>query len=387
MDKNKKFEFVFLPDKPEEKKFSSIEELRQWREKEREYWKWLGKVPSNKISAVSAIRNKTDKLFKPIDELLNREEGQIVVYAKQTQDIVNTFLHHNRMIYSYSPEAKFLDNMDKKIMVHTASALLGNQPDPNSEGSFEGSFLAYSFMHGYVRRDEAESLSVKEHLKEWQKLLDTSKNDFATQKAEISELLQKYSDDFEEQKEKSLQLREQRQEEFDDLVDSSKSELGNIEITYNKKLALQSSVTYWEEKGEHHKRFSVLFSVISLLVAVIISVLFYLEIKNIVGVDQKLLDLPVWKVSLVILTAVIGIWTLRIFVRLLLSNLHLMTDAQERRTMLMTYLALLREGHGPTENQKELILQTLFRPSATGIVKDDGMPSVMAKWINTITNQ
>ena len=321
-----------------------------------------------------------------MDSLLSRNEDDIFVYAEQIQGQVNTFLYHNRMIYSYSAEAKFLKTLDDKIAAHAASALLGNQPPPDSEGSFEGAFLAYAFMHSYVKRSKAESLSVKEHLGEWQKLLDTSKDNFAAQKTEIGDLLQKYSQDFEEQKENSLQLREDGQKELDELFNRSKTELVNIENTYDKKLALQSSVKYWEDKGEQHKRLSIIFACMSVIVAVIVSVLFFVEIKNVVGVEQKILDLPVWKVSLVILTAVIGVWVLRILVRILLSHVHLTADATERRTMLMTYLALLREGHGPVDDQKELILQTLFRPSSTGIVKDDGMPSVMAKWINTVTN-
>jgi hypothetical protein len=89
---------------------------------------------------------------------------------------------------------------------------------------------------------------------------------------------------------------------------------------------------------------------------------------------------------MLLLPAVIGVWAIRVLVRLLLSNLHLEAEAVERRTMLLTYLALLRRGQGPSEQQRELILQTLFRPSATGIVKDDALPPIVAKWLNIITS-
>ena len=72
--------------------------------------------------------------------------------------------------------------------------------------------------------------------------------------------------------------------------------------------------------------------------------------------------------------AVLGVWLARIIVRIFLSHLHLETDAKERVTMIQTYLALLREEHALKENERQVILQTLFRPSATGIVKDDGIP-------------
>jgi hypothetical protein len=43
-------------------------------------------------------------------------------------------------------------------------------------------------------------------------------------------------------------------------------------------------------------------------------------------------------------------------------------------------------GKRPSEQQRELILQILFRPSATGIVKDDASPPIIAKWLNMITS-
>jgi hypothetical protein len=58
-----------------------------------------------------------------------------------------------------------------------------------------------------------------------------------------------------------------------------------------------------------------------------------------------------------------------------MSNVHLRTDAEERVTMANTYLSFLRnEADALNEDSRRLILDALFRSSATGIVKDDGMP-------------
>lgn len=118
------------------------------------------------------------------------------------------------------------------------------------------------------------------------------------------------------------------------------------------------------------------------MVALLVGVETFLAI----GPLQKLSDLPIWKAAMLLLTAVVGVWAIRILVRLLLSNLHLQSEAVERRTMLLTYLALLRHGQGPSEQQRELILQILFRLSATGIIKDDALPPIVAKWLSTITS-
>jgi Family of unknown function (DUF6161) len=57
-----------------------------------------------------------------------------------------------------------------------------------------------------------------------------------------------------------------------------------------------------------------------------------------------------------------------------LSHLHLSTDAAERVVMVKTYLSLLEGDHLSGDEDRQLILQALFRPASDGIVKDEGLP-------------
>ncbi|HDV5807106.1 TPA: hypothetical protein RJD87_002938, partial [Legionella pneumophila] len=84
------------------------------------------------------------------------------------------------------------------------------------------------------------------------------------------------------------------------------------------------------------------------------------------------LNVPLWKLGIMIGISSFGVWITRLFAKIFIANLHLKTDADERVTMIQTYLALLREGNGPQNDERQLILQTLFRPSTTGFIKDDG---------------
>ena len=82
---------------------------------------------------------------------------------------------------------------------------------------------------------------------------------------------------------------------------------------------------------------------------------------------------PLLFVGLGLVATTFFIWIMRILVRLYLSELHLGIDARERETMLLTYLALTNEGKvEPTD--RALVLAPLFRPTADGVVKDDGAP-------------
>ena len=63
-------------------------------------------------------------------------------------------------------------------------------------------------------------------------------------------------------------------------------------------------------------------------------------------------------------------WFLRLQIKIFLSERHLALDARERRAFAETYLALLKGGHATTEHET-VILQSLFRPTQDGIIKDD----------------
>ena len=73
----------------------------------------------------------------------------------------------------------------------------------------------------------------------------------------------------------------------------------------------------------------------------------------------------------------IAFWIGRILLRMYLSGHHLATDAEERRTMIMTFLALAK-SKSVQDADRNLILTALFRPGSDGIVKDDAAPEVSA---------
>ena len=75
------------------------------------------------------------------------------------------------------------------------------------------------------------------------------------------------------------------------------------------------------------------------------------------------------------LIGLFAVWGVRLVVRMFLSNMHLMTDAAERVVMVKTYLSLLEGDRLSSAEDRQLILQALFRPASDGIVKDEGIPA------------
>ena len=79
-------------------------------------------------------------------------------------------------------------------------------------------------------------------------------------------------------------------------------------------------------------------------------------------------------IAIVLAAGVFSVWAVRLCVQLFLSNVHLLTDASERVVMAKTYLSMLRKPGSIKDEDRAVILHALFRPAATGVVKDDGIP-------------
>jgi hypothetical protein len=127
------------------------------------------------------------------------------------------------------------------------------------------------------------------------------------------------------------------------------------------------------------KGFAIALGIVTCVVIVTIILFSYLTL------DAPLKDIHLSKIFTAAALTTFGIWLTKILANIFMSHLHLATDAQERRTMIHTYLALTRKGHGPKEEDRQLILQTLFRPSSTDMVKNDQGPTQLVDMINRLS--
>jgi len=163
-------------------------------------------------------------------------------------------------------------------------------------------------------------------------------------------------------------------------IEAGKKKLTDIAEAYNAHMALAAPVTYWESQGKGHNTqvrwligATIIWAVVALagLYGSFYGLLTGTETFTIAGVPLP--KVPLWHAAFILILLTFVLWSMRILVRILLSRIHLATGAGERVVMAKTYLALLRDGAGPKDADRQLILQTLFRPSVTGVVHDDAM--------------
>lgn len=228
------------------------------------------------------------------------------------------------------------------------------------------------------------------------------------------EKLQKNEEQLDALKENLLEIIEQSKNAKNEYLSAKEAAVNDTK--------LKASVTYWKEKQKKHKIQFFIYGAISiLLIVALIITLNYLisnhnsnEIFNEKNTTKTLqivksnhsdknLSMPTalkskiqdnkqtknndlnnpltyfhfigWY-ALIIFGSSSALWVIRIVVKISLSNLHLSEDAHERVVMIYTYLAFIEQGNGLEENDKQVILSSLFRPSNIGIIKDESSISV-----------
>jgi len=159
-----------------------------------------------------------------------------------------------------------------------------------------------------------------------------------------------------------------------DLVEGSREQMASIERSYEDKLALAAPVTYWGSRRGIHLKLAGVFGAVFLLALGLGGWALYEALGLLMPEPVSADRIPIGKIAESLVIVTFTLWMLRTLARIFFSNLHLGIDAGQRAIMVQTYLSLLRDSAGLTEDGKKLMIEALFRPASTGIVKDDASP-------------
>ncbi|WP_271618644.1 DUF6161 domain-containing protein [Bradyrhizobium sp. CCBAU 51745] len=168
-----------------------------------------------------------------------------------------------------------------------------------------------------------------------------------------------------------------RVEAFGVLRDELESTLKAFEIH----MELQGPVTYWRKRAQQYRRgsnWALLFVLLFLIIAV--AGLYYLYDIAAAHFPADATSIPyaaLFRASaFALLMTSIAFWVGRVLLRIYFSARHLATDAEERRTMITTFLALTKKS-AVKDDDRKFVLAALFRPGADGIVSDEAAPDTM----------
>ncbi|WP_438711198.1 DUF6161 domain-containing protein [Aquimarina muelleri] len=377
--------------------FKNYEKVKNWCDNEIEYYQEIGN-PSNFINTFTAqVKNQINSKFTQnrndnftIDDLLS-ELKTLIEKAYKTYGLIS----------SKSKEGKWLLKQHKVNSSLTLGSLTYFQNKikgvvNTNTSQRDGEFSAYLFDNNIEPDFETEKeqyssfyqeiISQKDEI--FKELLDIRKEN-----KKLNQTIQKQNTDWETTFENQKTEIASR---FDGEYDRHKSKMEESEDFYEKKLAVKNAVTYWSKKAKNHQINSFIFGGIAglLMIGAIIMIfnsgkyIIDLDLSDETGIGRKILTekgaLQLWVYGFFIISMTLVIWFIRLLVKVFLSNLHLLSDAKERETMIQTYLAFEREENTLKDTDRDLILPSIFRVSANGFIKDDSTPNTP---INIITKK
>lgn len=170
-------------------------------------------------------------------------------------------------------------------------------------------------------------------------------------------------------------------------VDASLKSIRATEETYKEQMRLQAPVEYWEAKGKRHasalkdsKRNLIIFAAVGSLG--LVACLYFLTVTAVDVSSKSNSDTAIFLkfAAIGVVVTTILFWIGRVLLRIYMSDRHLLSDAEERIAMVMTYLALSNEGKVEASD-RALVLAPLFRTASDGIVKDDSPETSVAGMI------
>jgi len=382
--------------------FDEPEKLLAWVQQQRQLYAF---------HAQQSQRYQMHQLFATFDNSWNNLQQQItqgLQRFKNDPDNYNTrveqfsqgfanFLKNKQLFTDEAPFYDFIQRQASKSSEFGLAAIavvFDVNVSPIDRKMYQGLQEADAYISGNQDRvrDEADSLQMlKERWDtEFEEQRDKLKADNSGELLELiqhkvnaDKLIKKWDEQTEAQSVDLETHKEQFKQEFDDGLLKAKNDLENLTKTYDDKLALHAAVRYWGIQQKSNRNKAIGFGIVMslMIIAVVTTLMIFVDTH----LNTTIKDVALNKLITVAVITTFGIWLIKVAANIFMSHLHLTTDAQERRTMIHTYLALTRKGQGPKEEDRQLILQTLFRPSTTDMVKNDQGPAQLVDMINRLS--
>lgn len=234
-----------------------------------------------------------------------------------------------------------------------------------SKEMFNGYLKAYEYEHQasskIVSRAKFEQKGFESLFKKWTALLETSVSDYDA-----------FKDQFET-------WRGDFQKEQKDWLEKHQNEVENLENAYGELLQLAKPAEYWRERAKTFRTRNKWWLAFASLVTVgLLAILIVVLYSPPEAFSHSLFNGdPLAIKGLVLFVAIIsfGGYLLHLFVKLSTSSLHLARDAEEREQLTHVFLALLK-NEAITPDDRNIVLQALFSRADTGLLKDDGGPTM-----------
>jgi Family of unknown function (DUF6161) len=370
----------------------SLEDIAQWIQREIDAWSWVigSRDGEHRTTVVAALQPVIDAKTS-LDASIQRAKSapasvDFAGIAGSIRERLDSIYRSQRFVHSTSQAGKRALAIKEVSSRGATGYLFAFLAPPNQEAPrFAASDLRswHGFMQGLTERfghfDGKDQLAAQRKLfDELHAQLNTLIGDKATALEALQSRFDNTANDLArrlgQQDEEFRALIEAQAKAHAKLMEDHGTQMENLRKAYKEDMKLRGSISYWTTRGNQHVELTRTFAKRSWQALLALSVVVSLG-AWVIGATTPADKPPEWwKLAVLGLVGVCGVWGVRLVVRMYLSHQHLATDADERVTMAQTYLALVAEGMLTNDDERRIVLQPLFRPAVDGIVKDEGVP-------------
>jgi hypothetical protein len=378
---------------------TSYEELTRWIQTEQNFWTWV------RTHQYGGHDQPQREAMGRLAEALKAAQGSQqhiqsnAQHSKQQLEfsrdrLLQAFLNL-KLPHSSTPMAKRVEAYRKETSDRAASYFLavhmvagnGQQQHPFQaqdfaawRGMFDALMERFQLVQSAAKgRKAAAEQSLDQLRAKVETLLGEKVAAFDELHREYQQLADGIRTRAEEQKDVFQSSQGSRSTEFESLTQAHQEAMEGLRKTFREELALRAPAEYWSKKRKGHFTWAWATGVASFVGIGGAAVGLGWQIHDLLNKTPMNTAPETWRLAMLALVGVFTVWALRLVVRMFLSHLHLLTDAGERVVMVQTYLSLLEGDHLTSKEDRQLILQALFRPASDGIVKDEGVPFSLAE--------
>lgn len=391
---------------------TSYAEIKSWIETELAFWGWASRHSYHASESDPEYRLKLglQMLHQAQKHLVDAEKNKSdankgedkqkkLVAEKSNQDGCQSRIKEayvgGKFPHSSTPTAKRIQQLqassgDTSAFMYaavylqpvTAQNSIYGQPIPGWRGLVEGLVDRYDLIGGVSDGRQQAAEAAFEQLR-------NKAEQFVSEKGQACDALHRdyagLTDSARQEAERQVtefgESHTRWQAEFDQLKAKHQQDMEKLRKTFEEEMGLRAPALYWKDKQKTHGTWSNVWGAVSFLGIVGAASGLGFQIHDLLKNTPANTAPETWRLAVLALVAVFTVWGVRLIVRLFLSHQHLYTDAQERITMVQTYLSLMEGEHLASRNDRQLILQALFRPASDGLVKDEGVPFSLAEVI------
>lgn len=264
-----------------------------------------------------------------------------------------------------------------------------NQINFHSREYFFWFVLAYEFFlkgkNNLSNRRDAEKRSMSALRNDFQKYLNESEKQLLDHLSNANNQFTDYVkkiDDLKNEKSDIFELwYNSATNDFDTFNNNAIAKIAELENVYRDKLKFEEPAKYREKRWNAlKKQGNRLLLILVLLILLAVLSLYKLlrstpeEIFEKMLSNRDKLSIIRWSIIYITLISFIAFW-IKYVAKAMFSAYHLARDAEERYTLTYLYLSLLKDNN-VTDNERNLVMQSLFSRAETWLLKEDWSPTM-----------